>query len=277
MKICLVIPVYNNHGLIEPLVEKLHQVTDLDLLIIDDGSEPKIDIANVNIHRFEKNKGKGVALQWALKNSSQYSHIITMDGDGQHLPEDIPKFVEAINTNPKDLIIGNRVFDDSVPGISQFGRKFSNFWVKYQTGHSVQDSQSGFRVYPLELLANLKFYTKRYDFEIEILVRAIWRGLKVREIPVSVIYPPEDQRVSHFHKLKDNTRITLLNIYLIAYSLIFYQKSFVKLLSVAAISVPFSMLSSFWLGAFLGIFSCVILRLNALLMLVCLLFLRMII
>jgi predicted LPLAT superfamily acyltransferase/uncharacterized protein (DUF2062 family) len=106
-----------------------------------------------------------------------------------------------------------------VPEISKFGRKFSNFWVSYQTGSHIKDSQSGFRLYPLLPLQTMTFYTTHYDFEIEVLIRLLWAGVHVREIEIDVFYPEGPERISHFNKFWDNLRISTLNTMLVAISL----------------------------------------------------------
>jgi uncharacterized protein (DUF2062 family) len=98
-----------------------------------------------------------------------------------------------------------------VPASSRFGRSFSAFWMRVQTGVKVYDMQSGFRAYPLHVLRCLKLAEPGYAFEIEVLVRAAWAGFQVHEIAVRVYYPPAAERVSHFRLLKDNARISLLN------------------------------------------------------------------
>ncbi len=157
---------------------------------------------------FEQNRGKGAAImegnRWAMEHG--FTHILTIDADGQHHPEEIPQFVEAATRSPLSIVIGTRDFNsDDVPGSSKFGRKFSNFWIRVCTGQSVSDSQSGYRVYPCEALELLKIKGRRYNFEVEVIVRAIWAGLEISEVPIKVEYA---DRVTHFHPFKDNARIS---------------------------------------------------------------------
>src|SRR5690606_17946054 len=106
-------------------------------------------------------------------------------GDGQHLASEIFALEKATWQNPWNVIIGARILSgETVPGVTKFGRRFSNFWVRYETGFNVTDTQSGMRVYPLFHLQNERFLTGRYDFEIESLVRAVWNGAGVTEVPV---------------------------------------------------------------------------------------------
>ncbi len=263
MKLCVVIPVYNSQGIVYKVIEDVLNCTEYPIFIIDDGSDPEVNLPKdekrLFLHRFPVNQGKGRALTWAIKNlSSNYTHLVTMDGDGQHLAQDIEKLVSVATHSPTSFVLGARKFRDNVPGISRFGRSFSNFWVWYQTGVRVSDSQSGFRIYPLEKLKEMSFFTRRYDFEIEVLVRGIWNHITVKEVDIEVIYPKKDERVTHFNKVYDNVRITFLNMLLILYSLFFNQKGFRKILltSVWGVLVYFVsdwVLSStlFFLGAFL--------------------------
>ena len=122
---------------------------------------------------------------------------------------------------PEALIVGKRDFDQtSIPGSSRFGRKFSNFWLRLQTGSQLGDSQSGFRAYPLFIFERLTFWTRRYNFEVEILVRAAWAGVELRDVDISVYYPPQDERISHFRGFLDNWRLTLLNTHLTLRSIV---------------------------------------------------------
>lgn len=188
------------------------------VLVVDDGSAQPVEayLRGVDVHLLcqTPNRGKGAAIlaaaAWAKEHG--FNHIITIDSDGQHDPREIPLFVQAARQHPHALILGVRRFDKTVPFGSRFGRKFGNFWVQVQTGKKVQDIQSGYRCYPVEMLTVLTVWSKRYSFEVEVVVRALWAGFDINEIPVSVSYTR--QRISHFSKCKDNLRLTVLNTYL---------------------------------------------------------------
>ncbi len=161
-----------------------------------------------------ENRGKGEALKVAFRAAQQsgFSHIITLDADGQHYPEDLPRFIEAINTYPQGIIVGKRDFDQlTIPGSSRFGRKFSNFWLRVQTGKVLGDSQSGFRAYPVDIVLGLPLHEKHYSFEVEVLVRAAWAGVQLHDVDIRVFYPAAAERISHFRGFVDNLRLTLLN------------------------------------------------------------------
>ncbi len=271
------IPTFDNKLTIFDVIEDCIDKTSLPLLVIDDGSEyPVKNIIEssdntkiksllgkrIFIHRNESNKGKGASLQEAFNIcvSKNYTHLISIDGDGQHHPNDINSFLREIKSSPWSLIIGKRKFSgEHVPTSSKFGRKFSNFWVKYQTGCTTEDSQSGFRSYPLFFVQNMKFFTKRYDFEIEVLIRLIWKKVPVREITIDVYYPPGNERVSHFDKLWDNVKISILNTIFVIVSLLKGHTGGFKSTVSLAIGVFFAVqpiygLQAFFLGGIAFIF-----------------------
>ncbi len=267
MKLLLAVPVYNAEPVVHNVVKDLLENTDLPLLVVDDGSHPSLQLpknSRLQLIHQDENRGKGVALQTAMTEARNqgYTHLLSFDGDGQHRWQDVTKLVEAAEKNPEALIIGAREFDSSVPGVSRFGRRFSNFWVKYQTGVTVSDSQSGLRLYPLQPFAETHFFTKRYDFEIEVLVRGIWKGLQVKDVNVGVIYAPKEERISHFNKFWDNVRITGINIYLIAYSLIFYQRSLAKNILAGVLAFLALLVPNPFAAVILGVLACVFLKIN---------------
>lgn len=219
--ILIVVPVFNHGRTLRSVVEGvLLQRTDTvkDVLVVDDGSTDggaeTLDGLPVLLVRHPQNSGKGTALVTAARKAAELgcTHILTLDADGQHHPEDIPLLADAAARNPAAVIVGARRFEgEHVPAASRFGRAFSAFWMLLQTGMAVSDMQSGFRVYPLECILSLSHAEPRFAFEIEVLVRAAWAGFAILEVPVSVSYPPPDERISHFDKFRDNVRISLLN------------------------------------------------------------------
>jgi uncharacterized protein (DUF2062 family) len=153
-----------------------------------------------------------------------FRYAIAIDGDGQHYPSDIPHFAEAIEKEYGALVIGSRKLrQENMPGKNTFANKFSNFWVWVETGKRLGDTQSGFRAYPLEALAKAKYFTRRYDFELEILVRSIWKNIPVITVPIQVFYAPEGERVSHFKPFRDFMRISVLNIFLVLLALLWFH------------------------------------------------------
>ncbi len=214
----IVIPVYNHGGTLRDVVDRALHVC-ADVLVVDDGStdvntEEVIRGLPVRLVRHEKNRGKGATILWAAGEAKRLgmTHIITIDADGQHDPADFSRFMPVISEDPLAIVVGKRFFDSkTVPFSSRFGRGFSNFWFKVQTGRSLKDTQSGFRAYPVAVLEWLKLHEKRFSFEIEVLVKAAWAGIAPKEVDISVHYPAPEARISHFHPLKDNLALTLLN------------------------------------------------------------------
>jgi glycosyltransferase involved in cell wall biosynthesis len=228
--IFVAIPVYNHALTLHTLVEQvLEQYADAvaQVLVVDDGSNPPVaqDLAELDVEVLSHmhNHGKGEALlsaaRWGLQRGM--SHMICLDADGQHDPVDIATFIRAIQAHPDALIVGCRDFDQrGIPAASRFGRKFSNFWLRLQTGVNLKDSQSGFRAYPLFIFEELTFWTRRYNFEVEVLVRAAWAQVPLRDVDIRVYYPPGAERISHFRKGMDNWRLTLLNTHLTLRSIV---------------------------------------------------------
>src|SRR5690606_35617176 len=144
--------------------------------------------------------------------------------DGQHYPSDLVKFLDQLEETPGALIVGGRNLNqENVPTKSSFGNRFSNFWFWVNTGISLPDTQSGYRCYPLKSLALQHYFTKKYEFEIEVMVRASWSGVPVLSIPVSVYYPTAEERVSHFRPFKDFSRISVLNTFLVLVALLWIK------------------------------------------------------
>jgi uncharacterized protein (DUF2062 family) len=219
-QIAVVIPVYNQPDRLREVVRRCLRIHPW-VLVVDDGSEPAVAplVADlpVEVLRHGVNRGKGAALRTAAHRLRELgaTHMITLDADGQHDPEDLGTMLQATRAQPEALIVGVRDFDgQAVPASSRFGRAFGNFWVWLQTGTRVHDIQSGFRVYPVAALEALSCLAGRYAFEVEAVVRALWGGVPVHEVSVHVHYAPSDRRSSHFHKLWDNLRLIALNMHL---------------------------------------------------------------
>lgn len=218
MKFLTVIPHYNHARTLRSVAEDCLRYSQ-DVAVFDDGSDQNpaalLQGLPVAVMRFEKNRGKGAVILDAARYAKEkgFTHIVTIDADGQHQAQDIPLLIKCAEKHPRALIIGARRFNpQKVPFSSRFGRKFGGFWVHLQTGKKVSDIQSGFRCYPVEMLLCQRFLCKRYSFEVEAAVKALWSGFGVAETDVSVIYPQD--RVSHFSAVKDNLRLSLLNTHL---------------------------------------------------------------
>ena len=223
-------PTYNNAKTLAPLLENLQKLKAY-IIVVNDGSTDEtqniIDqFTGMHSISYSPNKGKGVALRrgFVAAVSKGYQYAISIDSDGQHFTQDIPAFLESLEKNPGALIIGARNMDQSsVPGKSSFGHRFSNFWFNVETGIKLPDTQSGFRLYPVGRLQSMTFITRRFEFEIEVIVRAAWGGIPVTSVPVSVYYAPPGERVSHFRPFADFTRISMLNTLLVFISFLYIK------------------------------------------------------
>ncbi|MEC5173132.1 DUF2062 domain-containing protein [Chryseobacterium nepalense] len=225
--ICVLVPTYNNEKTLRRVIGGILHYTN-NIIIVNDGSTDSTpfilqDYPEIRIIHLPENKGKGNALKTGFRVAEKigYSYAITIDSDGQHYPDDIPVFVEALLKESQDvLLIGNRnMAQDGIPKKSSFGNRFSNFWFWFETGIKLEDTQSGFRLYPLHKIPR-KYFTPKFEFEIEIIVRTAWRHVPVKNVPVKVLYDPAE-RVSHFRPFKDFTRISILNTILVAITLVY--------------------------------------------------------
>ena len=151
-----------------------------------------------------------------------FTHAITIDADGQHFADDIPVFINQFNNHVDAIIVGTRnLTEENMPRGNTFANRFSNFWFRLQTGIDLQDTQSGYRLYPLGALRGLGLITSRYEAELELLVFSAWAGTPITSIPVKVYYPPADERVSHFRPVYDFVRISILNTVLCVLALVY--------------------------------------------------------
>lgn len=215
----VVVPVRNNAGTIAAVVRGCLAHT-ADLLVVDDGSTDRsgeLALAEgARVIRHATNLGKGAALQTALLDAAErgYSHIVALDADGQHLPSEVPSFLNAVASRPAAIVAGCR---DSVsmPRGARGARANSNFWTWVETGRHVGDTQCGFRAYPVQATLGLALVPSRYQWEVEVLVRAIWSGVPVVDLPCAVWYPPPSERVSSYRKVLDTARVTWLNVQLV--------------------------------------------------------------
>jgi glycosyltransferase involved in cell wall biosynthesis len=212
-RFAFVIPVYNHAATVAQVVKDA-QALQFPVFVVDDGStdttyEQIKEIAGIQILRHQRNQGKGAAIMTGFAAAVTVADwAITIDADGQHYPEDALKLIAAIPEGMRPIIVGARegMIGEHVPWTSRFGRKFSNFWVWLSGGPALLDSQSGMRIYPLPQALYLGTKARRFQFEVEILVRAKRNGVPVIEVPVRVNYNPAGLRISHFSHFVDFLR-----------------------------------------------------------------------
>ena len=219
-RIGVVIATYDNAGTIANVVRRVEAITR-DIIVVDDGCTDntlallqQLDVPP-HIVTYKPNRGKGHALVQGFKKAMQlgWNYVITLDSDGQHFPEDLPQLVAAWTQHKDALIVGERGTGHlNMPRGNTMANKFSNFWFTLQTGIQLNDTQTGFRLYPLKRLRWLGITTSRYEAELEMLVFAAWHGIEIVPVKVRVYYPPQGERVTHFRPWADFGRISLLNV-----------------------------------------------------------------
>jgi glycosyltransferase involved in cell wall biosynthesis len=215
-RFALVIPVYNHEKAVVEVINKSLKL-QVPVFVVDDGSTDStptkvLTIPGIHLLHHPENRGKGAAILTGFTEASKMADwVITIDADGQHDPDDALKLIQAIPEGGRPIVVGMRegMAERDAPWTSRFGRRFSNFWVSVAGGPAMTDSQSGFRIYPVPESMNLALFSRRFQFEVEILVKAGWYHIPVIEVPISVNYPPQTGRISHFHPFIDFLRNAL--------------------------------------------------------------------
>ena len=212
-RVIALIPVLNGAGSIAGVIRGC-LAHCAQVVVVDDGSsDGSGDVAKqagATVLRHDVNRGKGAALktgfQWAVEHG--VDGVITLDADGQHLPDEIPRFVAAHRETGADLIIGGRahLFGEMLPRRRRANR-FSAWSISVASGHKVTDSQSGFRFYSTALLRKVRLSTDGFDMESEVIVRAGRHGFKIVTIPIGLGFV-DGQSTSHYKPLKDTLKIT---------------------------------------------------------------------
>ena len=215
MKVLAVIPAYNEAATVRDVASRtLAQLADV--IVVDDGSTDGTGAAlaglPVTLISNPANLGKGASLWrgFAAAIAAGADAVVTLDADGQHCPEDIPRLLAAAAEHPGRIVIGARLWDrDKVPGLRYFGNRFANFWVAWAAGAPVADSQSGFRLYPAAVLKHVNVFHgpgARFAFESEMLIEAGRAGVRTCAVPIAALYPA-NARASHYRSAVDTARI----------------------------------------------------------------------
>jgi glycosyltransferase involved in cell wall biosynthesis len=221
-KPCILIPVYDHEGPLPGIVERL-QASGLACFLVDDGSGASCAAVlrglaerypKVRLLRHEANRGKGGAVKTGLLAARRqgYSHAIQIDADGQHELNDLQRFLDAAQSNPQAVVIGQPLFDASMPKSRYYARYLTHVWVWINTlSFSIKDALCGYRAYPLETCARLIETTRlgeRMEFDVEILIRLHRLGVPIISLPTQVRYPQDG--ISHFRLWEDNARLSLM-------------------------------------------------------------------
>jgi glycosyltransferase involved in cell wall biosynthesis len=217
-RVIAVIPAFNEASTILDIVERTRRHTD-EIIVVDDGSDdgtPELlDGMDIQLIRHATNRGKGASLldgfRAAVARGANF--VVTLDADGQHRPEDIPALVQSACQNPRKIVIGSRMADRaSFPNARYQANQIANFWISWASGYLIEDSQSGFRLYPSEFLQRFPArYGRRSGFalESELLIDAARAGRRSVSVPVPALYSAA-HRPSHFRPVLDITRIVIM-------------------------------------------------------------------
>ena len=218
VKTIVVIPAYNEAATIKDVACRVLK-QNLSLIIVDDASaDNTVDCLtglDVTILRNNINQGKGASLWCGMQKAieSGAENIITLDGDGQHRPEDIPLLLAAATECPGKIIIGARKLEaENAPKARRRANNIADFWISWASGYPVDDSQSGFRLYSAALIQSLQIKItaeKGFVFESEILIKAAIKGVRSFSVAIPTIYH-QGARASHFRPVRDITNITLM-------------------------------------------------------------------
>lgn len=214
----VVIPAYNEADTIRDLVQRvLVQVGRV--VVVDDGSTDdtlnELQGLPVELLCHSSNQGKAASLRDGMRHARALgaSAVVTLDGDGQHAPEDLPRLIECAARHPGELVIAARRSNlEAAPPARLFANRFADFWVSWAAGQRIVDSQSGYRLYPEEVIDRLDIPCDRargFVFESEVLIEAARKGISVVSMGIAAHYP-ENRRASHFRPVTDITRIVLM-------------------------------------------------------------------
>lgn len=204
MKACIIIPTYNESKAISDILKRIRQ-QNLEVIVVDDGSwDNTHKIAQDSgaiVLREDNNKGKGASLirgfDYAL--SRDYQAVITMDGDGQHLPEDIPYFMRLAENSDSGIFIGNRMSKvQAMPRLRILTNKFMSWLISKITKQNIPDTQCGFRLIKRAVLEKLDLETSKYETESEILIKAARLGCKIESVPIKAVYQGEKSQINPF-------------------------------------------------------------------------------
>ena len=209
--VAALIPCYFEEKSIRDVAARTHAQLDT-VLVVDDGStdstESEARAAGVEVVRHTVNQGKGAAIKTGLKNLAareNFEYLLILDGDGQHAPEEIPRFLEEANRSHAAMLVGNRMADTrTMPFVRKMTNRFMSWQISQVCGRSIPDSQCGFRMLKRDLAPALAaIETTKFDFETEMLVVASRKGCEIGAVPISTIYGDE---VSKIHPVRDTIR-----------------------------------------------------------------------
>jgi glycosyltransferase involved in cell wall biosynthesis len=218
MKVTVVIPAYNEATTIRPLAEAILD-HGLELIVVDDGSSDdtaaQLEGLSLQLIQHQENRGKAASLRRGMDAAlgGGADGVLTMDGDGQHRPEEIQAMLNCFTDNPECLVIGARLRNrEQAPAARLFANNFADFWISWAAGRRISDSQSGFRLYPAQALRHVRIGYNKYRgfvYESEFLIEAARQCFCFKTVAIASHYP-QQTRASHFRPVVDISRIVLM-------------------------------------------------------------------
>ncbi|HEV3215397.1 MAG TPA: DUF2062 domain-containing protein [Vicinamibacterales bacterium] len=232
----LCIPTYRDPLTLEQLVVDCLRETELPILLLDEGSdlplaslvrqkeiELSIRTGRLQILRVQETRSKGSAIQAAIADSAGhgFTHLLTMDADGTNLAREVNTLVAVSHENPQDVILANRTgAGPDVRPDHRSTRRFTDFLVQYETKMQIRDPGSGFRIYPLAHVQNMRFRGSGPEFEIEALIRLLWKRVAIREVDTAICFAEPETDLKGYRKFTHDFRLSLLNTALATVSLL---------------------------------------------------------
>jgi glycosyltransferase involved in cell wall biosynthesis len=217
VRICALIPAFNEAGYVGSVVEGALRHVE-EALVIDDGStDGTAAVARAvgaTCLGWPKNRGKAVALRAGIESAAVrgFTHVVTLDADGQHRPDDIPSLVRTARETGADLVIGMRPFDPALmPRSRYFSNTIGSRIASTLVGRKIRDSQCGFRLYRLDKLRRLRLRSRSYEFEMEVLIKMARAGWVIAHAPVAMVYDNGQAR-SKMRPVRDTVRICLWSL-----------------------------------------------------------------
>lgn len=202
MKICVVIPTYNEAKTITALINQI-RLQGFEIVVVDDGSKDNTAIiaadSGATVLRNPDNEGKGVSLvkgfNYAL--DKDFDAVVTMDGDGQHLPQDIPFFIKAAECSDSAVFVGNRMsHPENMPFLRILTNKLMSYVISKVARQRIYDTQCGFRLIKKGALKKIDLATRKYEIESEMLIKASRLGFRIESIPIRTVYGGQKSQIN---------------------------------------------------------------------------------
>ncbi|WP_283243734.1 bifunctional glycosyltransferase family 2/GtrA family protein [Guopingia tenuis] len=233
----ILIPAYKPDERLLELVHRLHDETEYNLIVVNDGSGSEFDAvftalpSYVTLLSHAVNQGKGRAMKtgfsYILENLPDSQGVIIVDADGQHLLKDINRVYQGFLEHPDSIIIGSRKFTGEVPLRSRFGNSLTRHVFALASGVKLMDTQTGLRAIPIQYLREfIDLKGERYEYEMNMLLQAAELGIPMHEVFIETVYI-DDNSSSHFHVIRDSLKIYAVIFKFIMSSLIGFLVDYV--------------------------------------------------